>query len=215
MAKIIRLAPEENLTSENLREIAAAVRNCKILVFPTDTVYGIGSTGLIKAAARRIYEIKKRDSMKPLPILVHSTEEAKRWVQWTPAADSLARNFWPGPLTLVLRPTKEGRLLTMAEFPTLAIRVPAHPVALSLLQASGIPWATSSANISGSPSLKEDSKVVAVFCDLVDYIIEAGPTQGQESSLVDATESAIRVLREGRLSREQLLSAVNEVRLLG
>ena len=207
MAKIIRVKEGEALPEEALREAAAAAKACKIVVFPTDTVYGIGSTGLIKAAARRIYEIKRRDSMKPLPILVHSTEEARRWVQWSPAAETLARTFWPGPLTLVLRPTKEGRLLTLPEFPTLAIRVPANPVALVLLSASGVPWASSSANLSGCPAIKDGAQAVEVFSDSADYVIDAGRVGDSESSVVDASGEKVFVLREGALSRQRILEA--------
>src|SRR3954469_21135142 len=122
-----RIIKADQLDEETIKKIAAAAKGTKIIVFPTDTVYGIGSTGLIKAAARRIYQIKERPSIKPLPTFVHSIEAAKKYAEWTPLADALAKKFWPGQLTLVLKHTKEGELLTFPEYRTIAIRMPNHP----------------------------------------------------------------------------------------
>lgn len=207
MSEIIRLAPGKNLEGETLRKVASAAKACKIIGFPTDTVYGIGSTALIKAAARRIYQIKARSSTKPLPILVPSVVEAKRWVVWTQAAELLAKRFWPGSLTLVLKVSDEGRLLTFAEYGTLAIRVPAHPVALSLLETSGVPWVATSANISGKPALTEGGDLIEHFGDSLDYIISAGATPGVESTVVDASASIARILRQGQVPAEAIIEA--------
>src|SRR5579883_2731714 len=135
MSQVIKLAAGETLSTEQVDLVAKAAKGCKIIAFPTDTVYGIGSTGLIKAAARRIYQIKERPAIKPLPVFVASAAEAKRWVEWTPAAELLSRKFWPGAVTLVLRPTAEGRLLTFAEYQTVALRVPNQPSLLRAIQA--------------------------------------------------------------------------------
>ena len=210
MSVIIKLKASEEMPLDTLQNIAAAIKACKIVVFPTDTVYGMGSTGLVKAAARKIYQNKGRSSLKPLPILVASTQAAKRWVEWTPAADLLARKFWPGALTLVLRPTQEGRLLTFAEYPTVAVRVPNHPLLLKLLAASGIPWASTSANLSGSPALKDGPSAVKQFDQITDYIIDAGPSPGVESTVVDVSHIPIRILREGVLSSEEILEALKQ-----
>lgn len=210
MAEIIKLAPGEALPPETLTRVAAAAKGCKLIAFPTDTVYGIGSTGLIKAAARRIYQVKQRSMLKPLPILIHSVAAAKKWVEWTPAAELLAARFWPGALTLVLRPTPEGRLLTFAEYQTLAIRVPAHPLLLGILEASGVPWVSTSANVSGSPALNDGAEVSRRFEGLVDYVIDAGSTPGVESSLVDASASPIRIMREGMIKSDDILEALKQ-----
>ena len=207
MGRVIVLGPGQDLTGADLEAVANAVRQAKAVGFPTDTVYGIGSTGLVKAAVRKIYEIKARDAMKPLPILIESSEAARRWVQWSPAAEALASRFWPGPLTLVLKPTKEGRLLTFQEFQTLAVRVPAHPVALQILRAAGVPMATTSANLSGTPALATGAEVAKAFADRLEFVIDAGPVGGQESTLVDASSTPVRVLREGSLSRSEILEA--------
>ncbi len=206
--KTFRVLPAQGLPEEALRELAQAVREMKVLAFPTDTVYGLGCTALIKAALRRIYEIKRRDSMKPLPILIHSVEEARRWAEFTPEAAVLAERFWPGPLTLALTPTREGRLLTFAEYPTLALRVPAHELLRSLIKESAVPWASTSANLSGRPSLTEGPQVSAEFEGRVDYILDGGPCPGGiESTVVDASRG-VRLLREGALAREAVEEAL-------
>lgn len=207
MSVIIRLEPGSELPEEEVRRLAGAVRSCKVLAFPTDTVYGLGSTGLVKAAWRRIYQIKGRPSLKPLPILVHSREAASRWVEWTPAGEALARRFWPGALTLVLKPTAEGRLLSFAEYQTLAIRVPGHPGLLKLIEASGVPWASTSANLSGLPPLADGEAVARQFDGRADFILCAGPAPGTESTLVDASSGPVRVLREGAVGSAQIREA--------
>lgn len=208
MAKLIKTNPDGTLSNTDLAELAAAAKGCKILAFPTDTVYGLGGTGLIKAALRRIYQIKGRDSMKPLPILVHTTEAAKRWVEWTPAAEALASRFWPGALTLVLKPTKEGRLLTFQEFPTLAIRVPANATIRAILEASGVPFASTSANLTGQPTLTSGEEIIRVLGASIDFVVDAGTLTGKESTVVDATSLPVRVLREGLIARDDILKSV-------
>lgn len=210
MSVIIRLPDGEAMPPGLLSKVAAGAKACRIVAFPTDTVYGLGSTALVKAAARRIYQIKGRSTMKPLPVLVHSAESAKRWVEWTPAAEFLARRFWPGPLTLVLKPTQEGRLLTFAEYQTVAIRVPNHALLLELIEASGVPWASTSANLSGSPSLLEGEEVVKAFDGSVDFIISAGRAPGVESTVAEATGTPVRVLREGAIKTGDILSAAGQ-----
>jgi L-threonylcarbamoyladenylate synthase len=208
--QVVKISSSGALAPEDASRVAAAAKSCKIIAFPTDTVYGLGSTGLIKAAARRIYQIKGRPSLKPLPVLVESAQAAKKWVEWTPAAELLARAFWPGALTLVLKPTAEGRLLTFAEYQTVAIRVPNLPVLQSLIGASGVPWVSTSANLSGSPSLTDGDAVVRQFTGIVDYIVDGGSAPGVESSLVDATQVPVRVLREGMISSEKILEALRQ-----
>ncbi|MHB2026354.1 MAG: L-threonylcarbamoyladenylate synthase [Elusimicrobiota bacterium] len=196
---------------ETLEDIAKAAKSCKIIAFPTDTVYGLGSTGLIKAAGRRIYQIKGRPAVKPLPVFVKSAEAAKRWVEWTPLAEALAKKFWPGALTLVLRPTKEGRLLTFPEYQTVAVRAPNHPLLLRLLELSDVPWASTSANISGSPALVDGEAVAAQFDGIVDYVLCAEKTPGIESTIVDSTGAAPRITRQGAIEARAIEDAAREI----
>lgn len=210
MTQVIKVAPGESLPQETIDRLGQAAKNCKLIAFPTDTVYGLGSTGLIKAASRRIYQVKNRSTMKPLPVLLASTADARRWAQWTPAAEVLARAFWPGALTLVLRPNEEGRLLTFAEYQTVAFRVPNHPLLQAIIAASGVPWASTSANETGSPALSDGGEVASEFDGKVDYVVDAGPSPGIESTIVDASALPIRVLREGAVSPAAVLEALKQ-----
>lgn len=202
MTEIIRLSPGESLPEASIQRLAKAAAGCKLLVFPTDTVYGLGSTAVIKAATRRIYQVKERPSVKPLPVLLSDVSDVERWAQWTPASRALADKFWPGALTLVLRPTEEGRLLTFAEYPTVALRVPANPLARALIKASGVPWVVTSANISDQPAIADGESAVRQFDGKVDFIVDQGAAPGLESTVVDASSGAVRVLREGAIARD-------------
>jgi len=199
--KIIRIQKEKRLPRRTEDELSLAVRDGKLVCFPTDTVYGVGTSGLHPEAFRRIYELKDRDSRKPLPILVHSVASAWRWVERARAAEALAGRFWPGALTLVLRPTPEGRRLLTAGSKALAVRMPAHAGLLGLIEASGVPWASSSANASGSDPVPDGDAAAVAFSGRVDYILDGGPSPGEASTVVDATGPEVRVLRQGPLSR--------------
>ncbi|MBI5623500.1 MAG: threonylcarbamoyl-AMP synthase [Elusimicrobia bacterium] len=211
MTKIIRIPANGKISDEAARLVAEGVKDCRLVAFPTDTVYGLGSTGLVKAAGRKIFELKGRDATKPLPILLPSAEAAAHWVQWSPAAEALAARFWPGALTMVLKATNAGRILTFPEYKTLAVRVPAHPVALRLLEESGVPWASTSANVSDAPALADGKAVVERFDGRVDFIVDAGKVPGTASTIVDLSGSAARVLREGAVPAQAVLDVLGRI----
>lgn len=207
MTTSLKVPEGQALPAEIVAQAAAAARACRLVAFPTETGYAIGSNGLVKAAARKIYHAKERSSLKPLPALVRSVSHAKCFVEWTPLAQALAQRFWPGPLVLVLKPTAEGRLLTFPEYQTVAVRVPAHPAAHSLVQATDFPWLYSSANKAGTALLADGAAVAAAFAGKADVIIDAGSVPAAEATLVDATGAAPRVLREGAISVVQIQEA--------
>jgi L-threonylcarbamoyladenylate synthase len=197
-----------NLSPADAQKIGAAAKGCKTVSFPTETAYAIGSTGLIKAATRRLLQIKERSTLKPLPVMVHSVEEAKKWVEWTPLAEILAAKFWPGPVALLLKPTAQGRLLTFPEYPNVAIRVPSHPAALAILAASGVPWVYTSANKSGQPPLTEAAGVASVLGAELDFMVDGGVLPAGEATIVDATGEKARVTRVGVVPAEKIMGAV-------
>ena len=197
-----------NLSAADAAKIGAAAKGCKTVSFPTETAYALGSTGLIKAATRRLLQIKERSTLKPLPVMVHSIEEAKKWVEWTPLAEALAAKFWPGPVALLLKPNAQGRLLTFPEYPNVAIRVPSHPVARAIIAASGVPWVYTSANKSGQPPLTEAAGVASVLGAEVDFMVDAGTLPGGEATIVDATGVKPRVTKVGIIPAETIMGAV-------
>jgi protein-tyrosine phosphatase len=212
MPELVRLRPGELPGREVLHRTAEAARRGEVVAFPTDTVYGLATSALNREGLGRIYRIKGRDPGKPLPLLAASSEEARRWVEWTPQAEALARRFWPGGLTLVLQANAAGRGLPCRQSPTLAVRVPAHPVALALLDGTDAPWAQTSANDAGQPPLADGAAVARRFGEDLAFVFDSGPAAGRESSVVDATAAPVRVLREGAISARDILAALDRPR---
>jgi L-threonylcarbamoyladenylate synthase len=208
MPEILKTAADGSLSAADCAKLAAAAKGCKTLAFPTESSYALGSTGLIKAATRRLLQIKERSTLKPLPVLVASVEEAKKWVEWTPLAETLAAKLWPGPVALLLKPTAQGRLLTFPEYPTVAIRVPSHPGARAMLAASGVPWVCTSANKSGRPPLTDFAAVSGELGAEVDFLLDGGTVPAGEPTLVDATGDKPRVTRQGLVPAETIQGAV-------
>lgn len=187
---------------------AALGKGCKLVAFPTECSYAVGSTGLIKAATRRVLQVKERSTLKPLAVLVHSVEAAKNWVEWTPLADKLAAKFWPGPLLLLLKPTAQGRLLTFPEYPTVAIRVPGDAAARAMIEASGVPWVYTSANKSGQPPKLTAAEVSAELGGQIDAIVDGGAAPSGDPTIVDATGDTPRVTKVGLISAEAIQGAL-------
>nr|WP_242018917.1 L-threonylcarbamoyladenylate synthase [Phaeovibrio sulfidiphilus] len=190
-----------------IREAAEHLRSGGLVAFPTETVYGLGASALDDRAIARIFEAKERPRFNPLIVHVPDVEAAAAHVLLDERAHRLAAAFWPGPLTLVL-PRRAGcRLshLVSAGLDTVAIRVPAHPLALELLRASGLPLAAPSANRSGtiSPTLAEH--VHASLGDRVDRVLDGGPCAfGLESTVLDLSTPVATILRPGALGPEDL-----------
>src|SRR5665213_495579 len=205
MPEIIKTAADGTLSAADAARAGHAGKGCKTVAFPTESSYALGSTGLIKAATRRLLQIKERSTLKPLPVMVHSIEEAKKWVEWTPLADRLAAKLWPGAVALLLKPTAQGRLLTFPEYPNVAIRVPSHPAARAMLEASGVPWVYSSANKSGQAPIADFAGVNAALGAEMDYLIDGGTTASGEATIVDATGEKPRITKVGLVSAEQVL----------
>jgi L-threonylcarbamoyladenylate synthase len=207
MPEIIKIPASGRLDDAEAARIGAAAKGCRLIAFPTESSYALGSTGLIKAATRRILQVKERSTLKPLPVLVGSIDEAKKWVEWTPLAERLAAKLWPGAVSLLLKPTAQGRLLTFPEYPTVAIRVPSHPVAQAIVAASGVPWIYSSANKSGQPSLTDAAAVIAALGSEVDFVLDGATAQAGDMTTVDATGETARIVRQGLVTAETVKEA--------
>ena len=191
-----------------IAEAAACLRAGGLAAFPTETVYGLGADATRDDAVARIYEAKGRPSFNPLIVHGPDTDAIRPLVQWDARAEMLAAAHWPGPLTLVLRRAQDCpvSLLASAGLDTLAVRVPAHPVARAMLAAAGVPVAGPSANRSNAISPTEAAHVAASLGERVDVILDGGPCGvGLESTVVDLSGAAPLLLREGGLPREALL----------
>jgi L-threonylcarbamoyladenylate synthase len=204
-------APLLEPTAANLAQAAHALREGKLVAFPTETVYGLGGDATSDRAVAAIYAAKGRPSFNPLIVHVASFTAASKLVEVTPLAETLARRFWPGALTLVLprKPHCGLSLLVSAGLDSAAIRVPAHPAAQGLLSMSGLPLAAPSANPSGKMSPTRAEHVAATLGDKVAAIIDGGPCKvGIESTVVSLLNATPKILRPGGITAEQLGEAL-------
>jgi L-threonylcarbamoyladenylate synthase len=178
---------------------AMVLRHGGLVAFPTETVYGLGADARSAPAVARIFAAKGRPATNPLIVHVPDAAAARELArEWPVAARRLAERFWPGPLTLVLPRTPQIPDVVTAGGPTVALRVPAHPVALALLRASGLPLAAPSANRSTQLSPTCAEHVVSGLGDRIDLVLDAGPTPGGlESTVLDAATDPPRLLRPG------------------
>src|SRR5262245_49228077 len=163
----------------SIARAAAVLRAGGLVALPTETVYGLGASALDAAAVAKIFAAKGRPARNPLIVHVPDVASARALVEdWPETADRLAERFWPGPLTLVLRRRPLVPDAVTAGGPTVAIRVPAHPVALALLHACGFPLAAPSANRSSRLSPTRAEHVLGDLADRIDLVLDAGPTPG-------------------------------------
>ena len=185
---------------------AAALRRGELVGLPTETVYGLAGHALDPTAVARIFAAKRRPADNPLIVHLAAGDELARLARVvTPLARRLAAAYWPGPLTLVLAAGASVPPITRGGLDTVAVRVPDHPVALAVLQASGLPLAAPSANLSGRPSPTRAVDVVAELGSRVALVLDGGRcTVGVESTVVDARGEVPVVLREGAVTREDL-----------
>jgi L-threonylcarbamoyladenylate synthase len=192
---------------------AALLGQGHLVAFPTETVYGLGANALNPTAVNRIYEAKGRPAYNPLIVHVADAAGARRLVTaWPDAAERLAARWWPGPLTLVLPKSREVPAEVTAGLNTVALRVPAHPVALALLKAAGVPVAAPSANRSGEVSPTTAQHVERSLGDRIRMILDAGPTTvGIESTVLDLSDRAPTLLRPGMVTREAIEAVIGPV----
>lgn len=183
----------------------------ELVVFPTETVYGLGALASNEAAVKRIFEVKGRPQHNPLILHISKDYSIKTLVEEIPAkAKFLMEHFWPGPLTLCFKKSSHVSDLVTARLPTVCIRCPSHPIAVEFLQNVSAPVAAPSANISGSPSTTrlEDAKIQLENKDV--FFLEGGTTPiGLESTVLDVSEDPISILRHGAISKQSIEEVLN------
>jgi L-threonylcarbamoyladenylate synthase len=199
--------------AESIARAADVLRAGGLVAFPTETVYGLGALALDAAAVGRIFTAKGRPANNPLIVHVADAAAARRVAaDWPDAADRLAARFWPGPLTLVLPRGADVPDAATAGGPTVAVRVPAHPVALALLRAVGEPVAAPSANRSSELSPTRAEHALRGLAGRIDLILDAGPTAGGiESTVLDVTATPPRLLRPGLIGPAELEAVIGPV----
>ena len=177
-----------------------------IVAFPTDTVYGLGACANRRQAVERVYQVKERPRSMALPLLLADTSQISEVAEPVPPiAWLLARNFFPGALTIVLHKSSSVLDIITAGGLTVAVRIPAHPIPVALADGLGMPIVGTSANLSGKPSVLTADEVYAQFDGKIDLVIDGGRCPGgRESTIVDVSGETPVVLREGAISGEEL-----------
>jgi L-threonylcarbamoyladenylate synthase len=192
---------------------ARLLRAGRLVAFPTETVYGLGASALDAEAVARIYAVKRRPATSPLIVHVASVEMAKSLAtSWPEMADRLAQRFWPGPLTLVVEKEPAIPDVVTAGLQTVGLRLPAHPIALALIQAAGVPVAAPSANRFTELSPTTAEHVRRGLGSDVDFILDGGSCNvGIESTVISLTGPTPVLLRPGGISRTELEGIVGSV----
>lgn len=200
----------------DIERAAALIRAGKLVAFPTETVYGLGANALDAGAVRRIFEAKGRPQTSPLIVHVSSVEMARRYVTaWPETAERLAARHWPGPLTLVLPKQPAIPDEVTAGLGTVGLRVPAHPMALELIERAGVPIAAPSANRFTELSPTSAEHVRTSLGDRVELILDGGSTPiGIESTVLSLAGEQPLLLRPGMISREELEELAGPVAVL-
>jgi L-threonylcarbamoyladenylate synthase len=220
MTEILRV-DAQHPSPEQMARAAHLIRSGGLVAFPTETVYGLGADGLNAGAVKRIFEAKGRPASDPLILHLGSSADLGRvTARLEPRlgvdVQRLAGLFWPGPLTLVLPRGEDVPFEVTAGGETVAVRVPAHPVAHALIEASGTPIAAPSANLFSRPSPTRAEDVLEDLRGRIDLLLDGGPTMiGLESSVLDLTADVPTLLRPGGVPLEALEAVLGEIMLPG
>lgn len=199
-------------TAGNIAEAGEALQAGKLVIIPTETVYGLAANALDADAVRKIFDAKGRPSDNPLIVHIAARHDVDSLVSQVPAyAEQLMDKLWPGPLTLVLPKLPHIPDVTTASLDTVAIRMPAHGIALRVIQAAKVPLAAPSANRFMSLSPTRPDHIDPLLAEHVEILMDGGPCDvGLESTVVDCTGPKPRVLRPGRISRADLENILGE-----
>lgn len=205
------LGSAEMLTK--IEQGAACLRAGGTVIFPTETVYGLGAHALDPEATQKIYTAKGRPSDNPLIVHIHHRSLLEPLIKCLPEkALALMDAFWPGPLTLVFIKSDAVPLSVTGGLNTVAVRMPDHPIALALIEAAGVPVAAPSANLSGKPSPTKAAHVIADMMGRVDAIVTFGDVDyGIESTVLDVTEETPILLRPGSVTQEQIEAVIGPI----
>jgi L-threonylcarbamoyladenylate synthase len=204
---------KENIDISKIKFAADVLKGGGLVAFPTETVYGLGANALNENAVKNIFKAKGRPSDNPLIVHILNKNAASEFVKEIPIeASNLMDEYWPGPLTIILKKASLVPHIITAGLDTVALRVPAHPIALKLIEVAGLPIAAPSANVSGRPSPTEASHVIEDLFGKVDIIIDGGSVRiGLESTVIDLTQNPPIILRPGSIDIDMLNKIISSV----
>lgn len=207
----------QRLTKANIEQAAAVLKRGGLLGIPTETVYGLGANGLNPEAVTHIFEAKGRPQDNPLILHIPTAEWLERYCQDIPAAAyELAKQFWPGPMTMILKRRELVPDVVTAGLDTVGMRCPDHAVCRAIIAAADVPVAAPSGNTSGRPSPTTAAHMLEDMDGKIDAIVDGGACAvGVESTIIDLTCTPPRLLRPGGITLEQLESVLGEVAVDG
>lgn len=195
---------------ENIYEIKKILEKGGVGIIPTDTVYGLCANALNRDAIKRIYKIKKRDLDKPLVLFVKDKKEIENYCIVDDIGRKIIERFIPGAITLVLKKKDPLFSISLKNFDTIGVRIPNNKFIIDLLNSLDFPLATTSANISGEKTPKNLDGLKKIFMGVVDFIVDGGELGDVPSTVLEIFDGEIRVIREGLIKKEEILSILKE-----
>jgi L-threonylcarbamoyladenylate synthase len=196
---------------DQIRQAVGVLRNGGVIAMPSDTLYALCAAASDAAAVRRVFEVKGRQEGRPLPLFVHDLPMAERLGVFDERARRLARAFWPGQLTIVVKKRPEYESEALAGGETVGVRVPDNAIALTVLQDLGDALTGTSANLTGGPDPVSADEVQRQLGERLDMILDAGPAAiGVASTIVDCSGLEPRILRAGAVSEQGIAAALHE-----
>jgi L-threonylcarbamoyladenylate synthase len=200
------------LRAEELSDAVAALRRGDVIVFPTETLYGLGADALNAVAVEKVFQLKGRDSNNPIPVLVADRPMLNSLVAAIPrVAEKLIERFWPGPLTLVLPARSNIPAPLLSASGSIGVRISSHPITQQLVKLFGRPLTATSANPSGQAGALTVAQARAYFSGAIDIFVEGGELTSKTGSTVAAViENNIRIIRAGEISVGEIESVLNK-----
>jgi L-threonylcarbamoyladenylate synthase len=202
--KIVKISQSE-IAIDKIDEIVDVLKRDGIIVYPTETFYGLGANGFSAKAIQAVYRLKKRETSKPLSVMISDLAMLDRIVsEIPPHFRSLISEFWPGPLTIILKASPEVPEELQGEG-TIGVRLSGHIWVRSLVSRARFPVTATSANVSGEKAISSPVEAKALYDGTVDLIVDGGKTQGSlPSTVVDMSKEKPRLIREGAISSSRL-----------
>ncbi len=212
---VIKIAKIDENNRAEIAKAANVIKGAGLVVFPTETVYGLGADATSADAVKKIYVAKGRPSDNPLIIHISAPEQAEKYTYTVPLYYKLAERFMPGPLTVILKSKEAIPLATRGGLDTVAVRCPSDPIARALISYAGVPIAAPSANLSGTPSPTSAGHVIDDMMGRVDVIIASDDSEiGLESTIVKIEDdNTLTLLRPGKITVDELLSVADAVKI--
>lgn len=213
MDSVLKINPGY-VRSQLIYQAAKVIKNGGIIIYPTDTIYGLGCDAVNRNAVDRIFEIKHRNPKNPALVLVHNISMLRELIEdISPKTKILMKRFWPGPLTMLFKARKGIHPLLVSNNGKIGIRIPKNNYCLKLMKICRTPIVSTSANISGEKQPTEISDLIKMFSQKVDLIIDAGDnTSLLPSTVIDASEDKPILIREGAVRFREIISSIQSSR---